>query len=251
MKRVSMFRWAGFLLFTGLLLSPVSGHGEDWLGKGKSLLKGLGGKGAGTAGLSDAQIGEGLREALRVGTESVVAQLGAADGFNADPAAHIPLPASMGTVRDALSKVGMSSVLDDLELKMNRAAEEATPKAKAIFGEAIRELTLEDVQGIYQGPDDAATQYFKGKTSGSLRDAMRPIVENSLAEVGAMAAYDQAMSSYENIPFAPDVKANLTDHVLDGGLDGIFHYLAKEEAAIRQNPAERTTEILKNVFGGN
>jgi hypothetical protein len=80
---------------------------------------------------------------------------------------------------------------------------------------------------------------------------MRPIVESSLSDVGAVAAYDQAMSSYQKVPFAPDVKANLTDHVLDGGLDGIFHYLEKEEAAIRQNPAERTTEILKTVFGGS
>ena len=131
MKRVSMIRWAGLLLCTGLLLSPVSGYGKDWLGKGKSLLEGLGGKQAGAAGLRDAQIGEGLRETLRVGTESVVAQLGAADGFNADPAAHIPLPASMGTVRDALSKVGLSSVLDDLELKMNRAAEEVPPQGQS------------------------------------------------------------------------------------------------------------------------
>lgn len=227
---------------------PQPAHAADWLGKGKSILQGLAGGGS---GLSESDIASGLLEALRVGSERVVSQVGAADGFNADPAIHIPLPESFGTVQSALAKVGMSGTLDDLELKMNRAAEAAAPKAKSIFLDAISELTLDDVQGIYKGPDDAATQYFREKTSASLRDAMRPLVDDTLAEVGAVAAYDQAMSRYRQIPFVPDVKADLTEHVLDGGLEGIFHYLAKEEAAIRQNPAARTTELLQKVFGAS
>ncbi len=219
--------------------------GADWLSRGKSILQGLTGGG----GLSDSEIGSGLKEALRVGSGRVVDQLGAANGFNADPVAHIPLPDSLSKVQSALEKVGMSSLLDDLELKMNRAAEAATPQAKEIFFGAITQLTLDDVTGIYNGPEDAATQYFKEKTSGQLRDAFRPIVESSLAEVGAVAAFDRAMSSYQKIPFMPDVTANLTDHVLDGGLAGIFHYLAAEEASIRSDPAARTTELLKKVFG--
>jgi hypothetical protein len=41
----------------------------------------------------------------------------------------------------------------------------------------------------------------------------------------------------------------LTNYVTEGGMNGIFHYLAREEAAIRQNPAKRTTDLLKRVFG--
>ncbi|NNL86304.1 MAG: DUF4197 domain-containing protein [Myxococcales bacterium] len=221
--------------------------GADWLNRGKSILEGL--TGGGASGLSEGEVGSGLKEALRVGTARVVDQLGAANGFNADPVAHIPLPESLSKVQSALETVGMSSLLDDLELKMNRAAETATPQAKEIFWSAIGQLTLDDAMGIYNGPEDAATQYFKGKTSGQLRDAFRPIVESALAETGAVAAYDKTMSNYQSIPFVPDVKANLTEHVLDGGLAGIFHYLAGEEASIRQNPAARTTDLLKKVFG--
>ena len=113
--------------------------------------------------LSVGEIAGGLKDALRVGTQSVVGQLGADDGFSKDPAIHIPLPESMQTVQSALSKLGMSGLLDDLELRLNRAAETATPKAKDLFWDAIGAMTLEDVNAIYEGPDDSATRYFQGK----------------------------------------------------------------------------------------
>jgi hypothetical protein len=178
----------------------------------------------------------------------VVKQLGTTDGFNQDSHIHIPLPASLDKVKSVLSKVGKASLLEDLELKLNRAAEAATPRAKQLFKDAITSMTLEDVNGIYNGPDDAATQYFKGKMSPGLAEEMKPVVENSLADVGAVTAYEQMMKEYKSLPFVPDVKANLSDHVVEKGMDGIFYYMAKEEAAIRQNPVKRTTELLKKVF---
>ena len=202
-----------------------------------------------SSGLSTAEIGDGLKEALRVGSASVVGQLGQTDGFNTDSAIHIPLPKSMKKVQSVLSKVGQSSLLDDLELRLNRAAEAATPKAKEIFWQAIREMTLTDVREIYEGPEDAATRYFQGKMSAPLAEEMRPVVDASLAQVGAVQAYEETMGKYRTIPFVPDVKADLTQHVLDKGLAGIFYYLAKEEAAIRQNPIKRTTDLLQRVFG--
>jgi len=243
-----------FTLVAGLALclfamgwggSPAEGN---WLQKGTDLLKGLGGGGTQNA-LTSLEIGEGLKEALKVGTETVVGQLGQVDGFNADPSIRIPLPKSLETVNSVLRKVGMSSMLDDLETRLNRAAEEATPKAKEIFWQAIQDMTLEDVKAIYNGPEDSATRYFQGKMSPALAREMKPVVEKSLAEVGAVKAYDNVMGSYRAMPFVPDAKANLSEHVINKGMDGIFYYLAKEEAAIRQNPAKRTTEILKKVFG--
>jgi hypothetical protein len=143
----------------------------------------------------------------------------------------------------------MSAIMDDLELRLNRAAETATPRARKLFLNSIQEMTLKDVRRILEGPDDAATRYFQSKMSAPLAREMTPIVEDSLAEVGAIRAYDDAMARYESIPYVPDVKADLSRYVVDKAMDGIFYYLAREEAAIRRDPLKRTSEILQKVFG--
>jgi len=199
--------------------------------------------------LTDDQIGSGLKEALTVGTARVVDQLGTAGGFSADPSIHIPLPDSLKGVQSTLGKVGMSSTFDDLELRLNEAAELATPKAKALFLSAIQDMTMDDVRAIYSGPDDAATQYFRKKMSGPLAIEMAPVVDASLGEVGAVQSYDKIMDKYDSMPFVPPVDADLTGYVVDKGMDGIFHYLAQEEAAIRTDPVARSTDLLKKVFG--
>jgi len=221
---------------------------SGWLDKAFDMLKSPAATTAQKA-LTQEEIGNGLKEALRVGSESVVSQLGRKDGFNLDQTIHIPLPEKFGTVRSLLGKIGMASMLDDLELKLNRAAEVATPKAKELFVQAISEMTFEDVLDIYNGPEDAATRYFQDKMTPPLAREMQPVVEQSLAEVGAVQAYDNVMGEYRAIPFVPDVKADLTTYVIEKGMDGIFHYMAVEEAAIRQNPVKRTTELLQRVFG--
>lgn len=236
------------VIMVALIVAVPSFAGNSWLKKGSDLLKSVG-SGDTASALTVEEIGAGLKEALQVGSGNVVNQLGAADGFNKDSLIHIPLPPSLDKVKFMLSKVGMSSLFEDLELKLNRAAEVATPRAKQLFFNAISLMTLEDVKGIYNGPEDAATQYFKGKMSLDLAAEMKPVIEESLSQVGAVASYDTMMKEYKSLPFVPDVKADLTDHVITKGMDGIFYYMAKEEAAIRQNPAKRTTELLKKVFG--
>ncbi|MDH5748362.1 MAG: DUF4197 domain-containing protein [Rhodospirillales bacterium] len=236
------------------ILSGVRGvqAQTDWLKKGQETLGNLGSSGDSSNSpsslLSNADIIAGLTDALIVGTETVVRQLGRADGFNSDPAIHIPLPDSLKPVQSAMKMAGMSGMLDDLELKLNRAAETATPLAKDIFWKAIRAMTLEDARAIYNGPDDAATRYFQGNMTSPLTDAMQPIVANAMSQVGAVRAYDDVMAEYKSLPFVPDVKANLTRYVIEKALGGIFHYVAKEEAAIRNNPAKRSTDILQKVF---
>ena len=164
-----------------------------WLQKGRDFFGGVETAPSSQGGLPTAEIGAGLKDALRVGTETVVRQLGRNDGYNADPSIHIPLPESLGTVQSALKNFGMSSLLDDLELRLNRAAEVATPKAKKLFWQAISDMTLDDVRAIYEGPDDSATRYFQSKMSSPLAMEMRPIVDQSLAEVGAIRSYDTMM----------------------------------------------------------
>lgn len=221
----------------------------DWWSVGKDWLGGVGKQVADGNALTTDELTAGLKDALRVGTENVVERLGRIDGFNADPRIHIPLPQSLVTVQSTLSSLGMAQMLDELELRLNRAAEAATPEAKRLFWKGVEEMTLEDVKGIYSGPDDAATQYFRRKMSSQLAREMRPIVDQTLAEVGAVATYDQIMGRYRTLPFVPDVRADLTDYVVERGMDGIFYYLGREEAAIRTDPAKRTTELLQRVFG--
>jgi len=195
------------------------------------------------------QITEGLKEALRVGTDTVVGQVGANDGYNGDPSIHIPLPEEMQQAQVLLKKFGLSDMADDVEERLNRGAEAAAPKTKEIFYTAITEMTLEDAQGIYNGPDDAATQYFRKVTTADLKETVRPIMEQSLNDVGAISAYESLTAEYNDYPLVPDLKGDLTDHATDQALEGLFHYLAIEEAAIRNDPVKRTTEILTTVFG--
>lgn len=199
--------------------------------------------------LSNADISSAFKEALRIGSENVVNQLGTADGFNADSLIHIPLPDELQKIKSVLGKIGMSHVADDLELKLNRAAEAATPKAKALFLDSIQKMTFDDVKKIYKGPENSATQYFQGKMTPALSKEMEPIVNKSMSEVGAVQAYDKLLGEYKDLPFVPDVKADLTKHVIEKGMDGIFYYLAQEEAAIRKDPVKQTTDLLQKVFG--
>jgi hypothetical protein len=226
----------------------VASAESDWWKKGRDLLGGAAQSGA-VGELSSTEIAAGLKQALEVGTESVVAQLGQPGGFDADPKIRIPLPESLANVQRTLDRVGMSAMLDDLEARLNQAAEVATPKARDLFLQAIADMTLEDAKAIYSGPDDAATRYFQGKMSPHLAEEMSPIVQASLAQVGAVKAYDDVMGRYQALPFVPDAKADLSTYVVEKGMDGIFFYLAQQEAAIRQDPAKRTTELLRKVFG--
>jgi len=219
-SQIFILTTATLLLIFGIVATAQSG----WLDKGASILKSISGEKE-TTGNTAGDISSAFKEA------------------------HIPLPKQLETVKSVLSKIGMSQSIDDLELKLNRAAEAATPKAKALFWDAITAMTFEDVQTIYKGPKDSATQYFKGKMTPALTEEMQPIVTDSLSQVGAIQTYDRVMGKYRELPLVPDVKADLTTYVLGKSLDGIFYYVAKEEAAIRENPLRQTTDLLKQVFG--
>jgi hypothetical protein len=241
-------------LVIGLVFVAAPAHPQGFLDRGKDLLRGFGGgsesSSPGVSGLTTGEIAGGLRDALRVGSERVVRSLGRSDGFNSAPDVHIPLPDSLKSVQSVLRRVGMSSLADDLELRLNRAAEAAVPKAKRLFANAISQMSIDDARNILNGPRDSATRYFRGKMSAPLAADMKPIVNSQLAEVGAIASYDRMIGQYKNVPFVPDVKANLTEYVLEKAISGVFLYLGREEAAIRENPAKRTTALLQKVFGG-
>ena len=240
----------GVLLLVFTWLASADAKSSCW-DKGANILNELNARSGGVIATepSSAEIGEAFKQALRLGSENVVSRLGAIDGFNNDPSIHIPLPEELDKIKKTLARIGMSKQVDDLELKLNRAAESAAPKAKDLFLQAITEMTFADIKNIYEGPEDSATKYFQSEMSLPLKKEMRPIVIKTLSQVGALQAYDKVIGKYKTLPFVPDVQADLEEHVLQKGLAGIFYYLAKEEAAIRNNPAKQTTTLLKKVFG--
>lgn len=251
---------AGICVVALLLAAPtVAAAQGSLLDLGKSVLQQQVGGGtssqgstsSGTLGsaLSTSDIAAGLKEALRQGSTAVTQKLGRADGFNADPKVHIPLPDSLRSVQSALKMAGLSATVDDLELKLNRAAEAATPTAKQIFADALQRMTLDDARAILNGPKDSATQYFKKAMTPDLKTAFRPVIDKTVAEAGAVKSFEALTSSAKGLPMVGDARTLLTDHVLDGALSGIFAYLAEEEAAIRDNPAKRGSDLLRKVFG--
>lgn len=205
---------------------------------------------SGTRGqaLSTGDIASGLKEALRQGAAAVTGRLGRADGFNADPQVHIPLPDTLRQVQSGLKMAGLSGAADELELKLNRAAEAATPQARKIFTDALERMSMDDARAILNGPKDSATQYFKRTMTPDLKTALRPVMDRTVAEAGAVKSYEAMTASAKGLPMVGDGRAMLTDHVMDYALTGIFRYLADEEAAIRSDPAKRTTDLLRKVF---
>jgi Protein of unknown function (DUF4197) len=200
------------------------------------------------AGAQD--VAAGLSEALTVGTERVVAQLGRPGGFLDDPKARIPLPGPLEQAQTALRMAGMSGMVDDLEVRMNRAAEAATPVAQDLIIEAIQGLSFQDAAGILSGPNDSATRYLERKTGKSLAQKMRPIVDKELANAGAVQSFESIAGEYRSLPLVGGaLDVDLTGHVVTYAEKAIFAYLGQEEAAIRTNPAARTTSLLKSVFG--
>ncbi len=207
-----------------------------------------GGSAAAVGALSTVEVADGLIEALRVGTGRVVDLVGRFDGYNGDSEIHIPLPGYLADVHGVLSRVGMGGLGDDLELRLNRAAETAAPQAREVFLNAIAAMTLDDARAIYNGPDDAATRYFERIMTPDLVARMRPIVDSAMADTGVVRAYDSMMGPYDAMPLAPDVKGDIANYALEMTLSGLFHKLAQEEAAIRNNPGARTTALLQRVF---
>jgi len=235
------------LFFSVTLLSACAINDKHQLNKiiesSRNALNGLSSK-----PLSNQDIASGLKEALRVGTERVVSQVGKNNGYLNDKAIHISLPSNLQKVHNTLNKVGLGKYTKELEVKMNHAAEIAATKAKKLFWLAIQEMRWQDVQAIYNGKPDAATQYFRKKMTPSLQKMMRPVINQSLSEVGAVKTYNSAIKKYHQIPFVPRVKEDLAGYVMGKGINGMFYYLAKEEAAIRNDPVKRTTALLKRVF---
>lgn len=237
---------------------PLSYAGFDDLMKsaGGLLDSAKGPAGSATAGLSDGEIGAGLKQALSIGAERAVAVLGRDGGFLNDSSVRIPLPGMLGSAANALRAAGQGRYVDEFETTVNRAAEEAIPKTLDIVKDAVRNMTLQDVRGILGGGDDAATRFLRERAGESLQTAIRPIVSRATDAAGATAAYKSLKDRADGLVGGFGALGGLVDtgsldldsYVTEKTLDGLFLKLAAEERRIRENPMARTTDLLKSVF---
>ncbi len=242
-------------LMLATLALPLALHAGgfgDLLDQGSRMLGGIDGQTTTSqvTSLSQPEIDAALKEALSVGAERAVQYLGKPGGFLDNPKVRIPLPGSLDTVAQGLRAAGQGALVDQFETTMNRAAESAIPQTLEIVKETVSGMTLEDAQAILNGGDDAATRYLREKAGPALARAIRPIVSRTTDQVGATAAYKQLLGSGGGMLgglFGNSL--DLDDYVTQKTLDGLFTMLAEEEKKIRTNPAARTTELLKSVFG--
>ena len=204
-----------------------------------------------SAGISENQAAQGIKEALAQGVTKAVLNLHRTDGFLGSAIYKVLLPPYAKKLETTFRKIGLGGQVDKAIVAINRGAEDAVGAAGPIFTDAIKEMTLNDALGIVRGSNDAATQYFKQKTSQKLIAAFTPPVKTSLDKTSATKYYGDIVNTYNRLPTTFD-KANpdLTSHVVGKAVDALFDQIAKEEANIRANPLARTTEILKKVFGG-
>ena len=196
------------------------------------------------------QVASGLKQALEVGTKNTVSKVGVTDGYFANAAIKILMPEKLRPLEKGLRMMGKGPEIDSFVMAMNRAAEKAAPGARSIFLNAITGMSFEDARGILAGGDTAATEYFKQKTSGALREAFQPVVESSMSQVGVVQQYQALTKQFESVPFAKKEMFDINGYVVTKSLDGLFFVLGEEEKKIRTNPAAQVTPLLKEVFGG-
>ena len=208
--------------------------------------------GSKTGGLTTGEIVQGLKEALNVGASNSAFSASKTDGFYRNPQIFIPVPPEAVKVKSALEQAGLSSLIRDFELSLNRAAEEAAKKALPVFKKAITGMTITDALGILRGSNNAATMYLKSRTEADLRSEFMPVVKSALQTVEVARYWNPVASAYNKIAKltgGSPVNPNLEEYITQKGLDGLFLLIAQEEQKIRQNPAARVTDILRKVFG--
>lgn len=199
--------------------------------------------------LDEPTVASGLKEALRVGTERATEKTSSVDGFYHNAAIRVVMPEQYQGVADALRRVGLGSEVDDFELAMNRAAERASGEAVEVFWSAIASMTVADAFGILNGGETAATDYFHERTAAELHARFEPVVTESMEAVGLYHIYDDLTARYNQLPFEKPPAVDLDDYITSRTVSGIFAVLADEEKRIREDPAARTTALLRRVFG--
>ena len=205
-------------------------------------------------GLTNAEVVDGLKEALTVGSKNSAALTSKVDGFYKNPEIFIPFPEEAIKVKNTALDLGLESQVNSFEMTLNRAAEEATKESVSIFVDAIKNMSVSDGFEILKGGNGAATNYLKSNTRPQLIEKFSPIVEKAIESVELTKYWEPLISKYNQAsslnPFgnSEEIDPDLNAYVTDRAIDGLFIMVAKEENKIRENPAARVSDLLKKVF---
>lgn len=223
-----------------------------------------------TTNLNNSTVSSGLKEALKTGVKYAVTNLGASNGYLNNTAVKIPLPANLAKAESLIRTAGGDKMADDLILSMNNAATKAAPQTAEIFMNAIDKMSVTDAQAVLTGGNESATNYFKANTTESLKKLITPIIQEAMKENQVASYYDTVNNVYKSsakglvensgvmgmaksfgvdsyIPTSSD--ESLDSYITNKAIEGLFTMIGQKESAIRSNPVEQTTSILKQVFG--
>lgn len=206
----------------------------------------------GIGGVSEAEAGDGIKEALGQGLVKAVLKLNKEDGFFKDALYKVLLPPDAVKIVNTLRDLGMGNMVDKAILQVNRAAEDAAGFAKPIFVDAIKNMSISDAIGLVKNGDTSATHFFRVKTTDKLVAAFSPVIKSSLDKLNATKLYGDVVNTYNNFPTTfKKINPDLPGYVTEKATNALFDMVAKEELNIRQNIAARTTDLLRKVFGGS
>lgn len=200
--------------------------------------------------VTEEEAGFGVKEALNNGITSAVSFLNKPDAFFKSELYKVLLPPDAKKMEKTLRDIGMGKMADDAIEAINRGAEDAVGYATPIFVDAIKQMTVTDALKLVTGGKNSITEFFRSKTSAKLKAAFMPVIEKSLEKTNATKYYGDAVNRYNKVPFAKKMNPDLSDYVADRTLFALFDRIGVEEANIRSNPAARTSDLLKKVFGG-
>ena len=201
-------------------------------------------------GVTEEEAGKGVKEALNNGITSAVSFLNKPDAFFKSELYKVLLPPDAKKMEKTLRDMGMGKMCDDAIEAINRGAEDAVGYATPIFVDAIKQMTVTDALKLVTGGKNSITEFFREKTSAKLKTAFMPVIDKSLEKTNATKYYGDAVNRYNKVPFAKKMNPDLSDYVAERTLFALFDRIGVEEANIRTNPAARTSDLLKKVFGG-
>lgn len=249
MKKIILCFTTVLLLFASAdaqILKKVLGNKNDSSSKSSGILNNVLGGGS----LSTDEIAAGLKEALSLGAEKAGTNLSSLNGYFGNAAIKILMPEEAKKAEQKLRAIGLGKQVDEAILSMNRAAEDAAKSAAPIFVNAIKQMSIKDAANILKGGDFAATDYLKDKTTASLTESFRPVIEKSLEKVDATKYWNTVFTAYNKVSLTK-INPDLSAYVTEKALSGIFYQVGQEEQQIRKDPLARTSDLLKKVFGGN
>jgi hypothetical protein len=233
------------VMLTVFVLFSLNGQAQlfkgfwDWL-KGNHTTKAI---------LTNDEVVRGLKEALTVGTNNSSGLASKLDGYYKNPSLFIPWPPEAQEMKAKLVQLGFSGKIDEFEMSVNRAAEQAALKAAPVFINAVTNMSLQDGFAILKGSDTAATNYLRKNTYNSLKEQFMPVVKEAIEKVNVTSYWSPLVSTYNMIPFVKKQNPNLDDYVTNKAINGLMFLIANEEIKIRKNPAARVSDLLKKVFG--